>query len=256
MSQKGAVQILFLVAALGIVIFIIFAATASFKDRLFSQLFSKPYSRALSGPIPSPQAKLSLIPSAGELHNNCQYDIKIELDTDGGETDGTDAILFFDPNKLTVSSIVEGTLYRNYFQNIDNTNGVVALSGLIGPPPEPTFNGLGIFGTVKFTVKPTASGSAQIRFDFDPANPQKTTDSNVVEHTTVKELLSSVTDGSYTISTGSCKLGDLNGDDFINVVDFSILLSKWGTSDAVADLNKDGVINVVDFSILLSNWGK
>ncbi len=51
------------------------------------------------------------------------------------------------------------------------------------------------------------------------------------------------------------KLGDINGDGSVNVIDFSILLSKWNTTDASADLNKDGIVNIVDFSVLLSNWG-
>ncbi len=51
------------------------------------------------------------------------------------------------------------------------------------------------------------------------------------------------------------KIGDINGDGAVNVVDFSILLSKWNTADIGADLNGDGIVNVVDFSILLSNWG-
>ena len=55
--------------------------------------------------------------------------------------------------------------------------------------------------------------------------------------------------------TPSPKPGDINGDGFVNVVDFSIMLSKWNTSDPGADLNKDGIVNIVDFSILLSNWG-
>lgn len=55
--------------------------------------------------------------------------------------------------------------------------------------------------------------------------------------------------------TPAPKVGDINGDGFVNVVDFSILLSKWNTPDTSADLNKDGIVNVVDFSILLSNWG-
>lgn len=51
------------------------------------------------------------------------------------------------------------------------------------------------------------------------------------------------------------KVGDINGDGSVNVVDFSIMLSKWGTSDPSSDLNGDGVVNIVDFSILLSKWG-
>lgn len=47
---------------------------------------------------------------------------------------------------------------------------------------------------------------------------------------------------------------DLNSDGKVNLVDFSILLFNWKTSDAVADINQDGTVNLTDFSIMLSNW--
>ena len=47
---------------------------------------------------------------------------------------------------------------------------------------------------------------------------------------------------------------DLNGDGKVNLVDFSIMLSHWGTNFARADLSHDGTVNLVDFSILLSQW--
>lgn len=55
------------------------------------------------------------------------------------------------------------------------------------------------------------------------------------------------------------KLGDVNGDNTIDIFDLSILLSNWslqGATRAQGDLNSDGVINIFDISILLSNWGK
>lgn len=48
--------------------------------------------------------------------------------------------------------------------------------------------------------------------------------------------------------------GDINKDGKVNLVDFSILLFHWGTSDEIADLNGDGKVNLTDFSILLFNW--
>lgn len=48
--------------------------------------------------------------------------------------------------------------------------------------------------------------------------------------------------------------GDMNGDDKINLIDFSILLFHWGTDHAVADLNSDGSVNLTDLSILLFSW--
>ena len=50
------------------------------------------------------------------------------------------------------------------------------------------------------------------------------------------------------------KIGDLNGDGKVNLVDFSIMLAHWGTNYAPADLNGDGTVDLPDLSILLFNW--
>ncbi len=50
---------------------------------------------------------------------------------------------------------------------------------------------------------------------------------------------------------------DLNLDDDVNIVDFSILLFYWkqkNPKNPRADINKDGVVDIVDFSILLYQW--
>lgn len=47
---------------------------------------------------------------------------------------------------------------------------------------------------------------------------------------------------------------DVNNDNKINLVDFSILLFHWGTSNAESDINFDGVVNLTDFSIMLFRW--
>lgn len=47
---------------------------------------------------------------------------------------------------------------------------------------------------------------------------------------------------------------DLNGDERVNLVDFSILLYWWGEYDIKVDLNKDGTVGLVDFSIMMYYW--
>ncbi len=47
---------------------------------------------------------------------------------------------------------------------------------------------------------------------------------------------------------------DINGDGKVNLVDFSIFLLSWNTSDARADFNVDGSVNLADFSIMLFSW--
>ncbi len=55
--------------------------------------------------------------------------------------------------------------------------------------------------------------------------------------------------------TTCTKQADLNCDGLVNILDMSILLSKWNTTDATADINHDGKVSVFDLSILLSKWG-
>lgn len=50
--------------------------------------------------------------------------------------------------------------------------------------------------------------------------------------------------------------GDINNDNKVDSADLSILLSNFGTTNAVADLNNDAKVNIFDLSILLSNYGR
>lgn len=54
---------------------------------------------------------------------------------------------------------------------------------------------------------------------------------------------------------GTGKTGDLNSDNQVGILDLSILLSNWNTTNAIADINKDGNVTILDLSIMLSNWG-
>lgn len=60
------------------------------------------------------------------------------------------------------------------------------------------------------------------------------------------------------LGAGVGKAGDVNGDNLVNALDLSILLSHWNQagSRAQGDLSGDGRINALDLSMLLSNWNK
>ena len=49
------------------------------------------------------------------------------------------------------------------------------------------------------------------------------------------------------------KIGDLNGDGQVDVIDLGILLAQW-TGNGVGDLNQDGRVDVIDLGILLASW--
>jgi hypothetical protein len=57
-----------------------------------------------------------------------------------------------------------------------------------------------------------------------------------------------------TLTFPQLKTGDINQDNIINSIDFSILNANWFTSNASSDLNRDGVVNSIDFSLLNGNW--
>ncbi|OGE30637.1 hypothetical protein A2631_03715 [Candidatus Daviesbacteria bacterium RIFCSPHIGHO2_01_FULL_44_29] len=150
-------------------------------------------------------ATLTLNPSSGTFNRGCSVELKIELDTIGAQTDGTDAILLFPTSvfSTTVSQIVPNTsLYQDYPGNsVDN--GKLTVSGLASTSKP--FSSKGTLATITFTVGASSTlGPAKISFDFDPNDKSKTTDSNVVEHGTVVDLLASAPDGNYTIADGAC----------------------------------------------------
>lgn len=153
-------------------------------------------------------ATLSLSPSSTTFNRGCSQSVNITLDTGGAQTDGTDAILIYDPSRLNATSIVNGTIYADYpGNNIDSVNGKITVSGLASITAPFAGQG-GILATINFTVKNDApTGVTQVNFDFDPNNKSKTTDSNVVQRGTVVDILNSVVNGSYTVGTGACSGG-------------------------------------------------
>ncbi len=69
--------------------------------------------------------------------------------------------------------------------------------------------------------------------------------------------------GTWSIETGENDLainkdfvgGDLNNDDVINAIDYSLFVGNYGLT-GMGDLNKDGVINAIDYAILYQNYGQ
>lgn len=150
-------------------------------------------------------ATLSLSPSSGTFNKGCPFNLDIVLNTQSAETDGTDAILLYDNTKLTANSIdteLPQKIYSDYpGSNIDDTAGKITVSGLASVST--AFNGQGTLAKIYFTVKESATtGVTQVKFDFTSGG--KTTDSNVVQRGQVQDILTSVTNGSYTIGTASC----------------------------------------------------
>lgn len=52
----------------------------------------------------------------------------------------------------------------------------------------------------------------------------------------------------------TCMIADYNCSGRVDIVDFSILMYYWGTSDPTTDLNNDHIVDLTDFSILMFYW--
>lgn len=68
--------------------------------------------------------------------------------------------------------------------------------------------------------------------------------------------------GTNAATAPSIKAGDTNGDNVVNITDFSLLAASFGKAsgtdgfDIRADYNRDGVVNITDFSLLAAAFGQ
>lgn len=157
-------------------------------------------------PVSANAASFTLSPATGTFNKGCNFSVKVNIDSAGSKIDSAEAAILFDNGKITpsTSAVTQGTIFPTYVPVTTTGSGKIVVSGISNPGTP--FTGSGTFATLNFVVRSDAStGPFTIKFDFDPNDRAKTTDSNIVESSTIAETLSSVGDGSYNIGTGpSC----------------------------------------------------
>ncbi len=150
---------------------------------------------------------LSLSPSSGTHTLGQTFEVNILLDTAGKTVDGVDIYyLNYNPKALEVQDadsaiagvqIRQGTLFPTYVGNtVDTANGRISISGIVSPGST-GFSGAGTFATVVFKVLAAAPTSA-VTIDYTSGS---TTDSNIVEHGTITDVLAAVINGSYNLTS-------------------------------------------------------
>jgi hypothetical protein len=81
-------------------------------------------------------------------------------------------------------------------------------------------------------------------------------------HTLRNTRTVALTAGTNTVDLGTLREGDANNDNYVTLVDFSILASTFGKCmgdlgyDVRADFNEDQCVSLLDFSLLASNFGQ
>ena len=144
-------------------------------------------------------AQIILQSSSQILKVGDQIKVDILVDTGGKQTDGTDVILNFDPKTLVVvlasgsaNPVIQGTVYNSFPVNVLN-QGKVVLSGIASVGT--SFSGQGLLGSVTF--KAVSVGNTSLAVDFILG---RTTDSNIIETSSAKDILTSVKNLDLQIS--------------------------------------------------------
>lgn len=60
---------------------------------------------------------------------------------------------------------------------------------------------------------------------------------------------------TVSVTVTNQKMGDINGDSKVDILDLSLLLTFWNTNNTASDLNQSGLVDILDLSILLTKWG-
>lgn len=142
---------------------------------------------------PLAAAKLSLSPAGGSFKPGEIFEIKIELDTGGARSSGTDVELWYEPEKLEIQKITPGALYSLYLNTgVDKDAKTTRISG-VSDSAAKLFSGTGTFAVIE--VKGLSPGTGRIFFNFTAGEKN---DSNVAAFDTQNDILASVENGLYT----------------------------------------------------------
>lgn len=141
------------------------------------------------------------------------------------------------------------------------------------PPPDETANDVGLFSQRTYDDSVTVAGGKSARSrayygevllsDFDNGNWQVKIPLLIGDHDYTIDYKRA--DGSLinqkVIRINRHRLGDINGDGKVDLLDLSILANYWGHTDpkdSMVNLNPqiDTVVDIMDLSILANNWSE
>lgn len=108
--------------------------------------------------------------------------------------------------------------------------------------------------TAQYAFTPTANASGQMTVTGIAPGQYRV----LVRRPGYLQRVKQLTLGSAPATTTMDELraGNLNADNAVNILDFSLLANSFGQNGQSSDLNGDGVTNILDFSLLSSNFGQ
>ena len=103
----------------------------------------------------------------------------------------------------------------------------------------------------EFLARTPVSGSITIPTTSIAAGTYDIKVRSVMSLTRKHTNIALASNSSFTIT--KLLAGNLNSDQIINSLDWSIMSPVWNTNNATADINKDGIVNTADFSFISQN---
>lgn len=143
-------------------------------------------------------ASLVFSPSSGTVALEQEFDVGVFLNTAGALVDGMDAKIIYEPGKLEAKEITTNAnaFYDFPTQTINSTTGRITIQGTAraGAP----YSTSGPVQVATISLKALTAGTTSLTFDFLQG---ATTDSNVAENATNLDILASVGNATFTVSS-------------------------------------------------------
>jgi hypothetical protein len=153
-------------------------------------------------------ATFSFSPVTGEIEAECNRSVNIEIDATGEASNAADIEISYDPSEITIrdsngsipgKQIKPGNAYESYFYNeVNESEGIIriAAGSFVSE-----LTGKRNFATIEFISNP---GVTTTSFDINFTGVGDTLDSNIAESATSDDILTGVTNGSYTFVERPC----------------------------------------------------
>lgn len=163
--------------------------------------------KVLSSPVAPPPPKTTqaaIVSSGGSISLNSpktSYKVKevvavtVDINTGGKRIGGADLIIRFDPKVLeaTPAGLLAGPTFDEYpLKFVDAKNGLISISGISSSGNG--FSGSSLFATLNFRAK--AAGTTPLTVEYQK---DSTTDSNLVEISSSKDILENVRNLQLTV---------------------------------------------------------
>lgn len=155
-------------------------------------------------------ARFELSPSSGAFRQECNSVINIMMSTEGAESDAANIIVNYNPAEIEIldtngtipgTQIQQGSVYDTYADNLAvPSEGIIRLTGFSIGHAYNSGSGFGNFAAIQFRSRPGITATS-LTIEYDAGS---TLDSNIAEYITSNDLLTGVTNGSYTFEPGPC----------------------------------------------------